>query len=100
MPINHDSTAVAVWVVSILVYTLVAIAMGFVARSKGYTMAVGIALSLVTTFLGALLILWILPTKNASAAPDVTPREDPKFRLLVEMEKARLHANRNSGASE
>ena len=66
-----------------------AIAIGFFARSKGFSMGLGIAIALFTSFPVAWLIVWLLPIR-VPTTPDGRP--DPMHRLQIELEKARVRA--------
>jgi ABC-type transport system involved in multi-copper enzyme maturation permease subunit len=84
--------------VGVFAYLALAIAVGYFARSKGYSMALGIALAIVTSFLAAWIILAMLPEKTSP--PTKAAHEDKMFRLQVELEKARLKAQENRAATQ
>lgn len=98
MPTQAWSSGTAPFVAMTVLYIVLAIALGFFARSKGYSMAVGIALSLFTSFLIAWLIIRLLPDKNPVVAAESSPLDDPKFRLRLEYEKAKFDAEQRAAA--
>lgn len=103
---TQDSFAETILITHVVLYIVGAIVLGFYSRSKGYSMAVGIGILLLTSFFMSIIVAFVvsgvivrlLPNKNLEAASTGSPLDDPKFRLRFEYEKARHEAEKRAAA--
>lgn len=91
-----DSFHPAIFILFFAIWVGLAVAMGFAARSKGYSMAVGITIALLTSFVSAFIIITILPDRTDEART----KKDAEFKLRVEFEKARQRMLERARAAE